>query len=163
MTSSGNQGSIEFKRLEQDELDHLLRAHAAFLEGGSGGLRAQLAFHDLSNLDLNDRNLRDIDFSGTKLRQATLKGAQLISANLFAADLSVASLDGADLTRADLRGACFRGAVLTDAAMTEADLREGVLAKYDAQRDLEVVTFGATPAELTTVLAARADLSGAKL
>ena len=76
--------------------------------------------------------------------------------------LETAQIRGAVLDRVDLRGACLRGADLSDSSLTEADIREGTLAKYN-RRDLEQVTFDEMSSQLVCVVAARADLSNAKL
>ena len=127
----------------------------------TGAKLSPSAFHataHLSSLNLDGRDLSEAELTGAKFRFASMKRTRLEMANLFAADLSVADLRGADLSRADMRGACCRGAVLIDATMVETDLREGVLAKFaKGDSDLEVRSFGASPAELVNVPAARAN------
>jgi uncharacterized protein YjbI with pentapeptide repeats len=118
------------RTIGQGELDAIFAKHERYVRRAPGGLKANLAFHDLNSLNLDGRDLSEADFSGAKLRFAWMKKTRLAMSNLFAADLSVANLEGADLIRADMRGGCCRGTVLIDATMVEADLREGVLAKF---------------------------------
>ena len=162
--ASAEAGPGAIKTVSQGELDAILARHERYVRRAPGGLKADLAFQDLSSLNLDGRDLSEAELTGAKFRFASMKRTRLEMANLFAADLSVADLRGADLSRADMRGACCRGAVLIDATMVETDLREGVLAKFaKGDSDLEVRSFGASPAELVNVPAARANLTGAKL
>ncbi len=150
-------------RLGQLELDRVLQQHERFLAGQNNGRRAQLKFHDLSGLDLRQRNLSQADLTGALLKQARLSETNLSAANLFGADLRVATLFRADLTRADLRGACLRGADLTEAKMVDADLRQAALARYATKDGMSVVNMEKMSSELSAIVARRADLTGAML
>ncbi|MBO6764141.1 pentapeptide repeat-containing protein [Maricaulis sp.] len=131
---------IEFKMLNQAQVDMICERHERLWSGKAGGARASFAYSIVENLDLSNRDLSDADFSGAVLRGANLSGATLNSAIFFAADLRRASLEGACLRRADLRGAIMRGANLTGADLTEADLREGAIAQIDKEKGLAVLT-----------------------
>ena len=101
----GSKTYFQWKRLSMAELNHVLDLHDRFLVRQVGGLRAQLAWHDLSDWGLGNRDLSDADLTGARLERAHLAGAKLRLAVLYAADLSLATLDRADLPRHDLRGA----------------------------------------------------------
>ena len=77
------------------------------------GYGANLAFADLSGVDL----------SGVDLAFANLRGAELTFTNLENCNLSFADLTDANAVGANLRGATLRGAVTLDASLTMADLR----------------------------------------
>ena len=79
-------------RLPADTLATILAKHLAWLNGQTGGERANLSGANLSRADLSGANL-----SGANLWQADLSGANLLGANLWQANLS-----GANLSRADL-------------------------------------------------------------
>jgi hypothetical protein len=72
---------------------------------------------DLSQADLQGRDLVQINLSNAQLSGARLNAAVLAQADLHHADLSRANLSGADLTNVDLRRA-----VLTTASMFRVDL-----------------------------------------
>ena len=71
--------------MTKQEIDEILSRHADWLNGISGGKKA--------------------DLRGADLREADLRGADLWRADLRGADLWGANLREADLWRADLRGA----------------------------------------------------------
>ena len=77
------------------------------------GYGAQLAFSDLSGVDL----------SGLDMSFANLHGAELTFVNLSNCNLSFSDLSEANAIGADLRGANLRGAVTDDTSLAGADLR----------------------------------------
>jgi hypothetical protein len=81
---------------------------------------------DLSQSDLQGRDLVQINLSSAQLSGAQLNGAVLAQADLQNADLSRANLSGADLTNVNLRRA-----LLTSAAMFRVDL---TAARLDAAK-----------------------------
>ena len=83
--------------MKQKELNNILEAHKKWLNGESGGHRANLRGADLSGADL----------IGANLRGANLIGADLSGANLHHADLHHADLIGADLCGANIDYSCF--------------------------------------------------------
>ena len=126
-----NKAYFQWKRLSLTELGQVLDLHDRFLVRKTGGMRAQLAWHDLSDRGLDNRDLSDANLTGARLERAQLAGAKFRLAVLYAANLNLANLDRADLTRADLRGASFRGAELNYAVLAMADMRDAGLAHYD--------------------------------
>ena len=117
-------------KLERAQLDEVIAGHEQFLNRVSGGTRALLQFHDLSELDLRRVNLSDVDLTAVLLNRATMDGANLSGTNLFAADMRVARLVRVDLSGTDLRGACMRGADMTEAKLSSIDAREGRITQY---------------------------------
>jgi hypothetical protein len=127
--------------MKPKELKQILKAHAKWVRGEAGGIKADLSeadlsLADLSLADLSGADLREADLSGADLREADLSGADLSGAdlrlaNLSGADLSLADLSGADLSGADLKEANLSGANLREALLREADLREADLSGAD--------------------------------
>lgn len=126
---SNNLRSRPLITLSQAQADELVRKHEKLNSGVLGGARADFSFHDLSGLNLVNRNLSDTDFTGARLRNTDLSGARLERASFFAADLRDADLGGAVLRRAEMRGVCARGANFTGADLYQTDLREGAIAE----------------------------------
>ncbi len=135
-------------KMNQNELNEILRKHKMWLNDEDGGERADLSGADLSGADLSranlsganlrcadisganlsgadisGANLRCADISGANLRCADLRCADISGANLRCADISGANLSGADLSRADLSGADISGADLSRADISGANLR----------------------------------------
>src|SRR6185503_6867359 len=73
------------KPLNQQQLTAALVSHARYL-GSQGGVRAQLAHHNLDGLNLANRNLTEADFTGCSLIGANLSGSNLDRASLYCAD-----------------------------------------------------------------------------
>ena len=94
--------------MDKDKLTKILREHRKYLDGLSGGNRA----------NLRSANLQDAELQNADLRSAVLQDADLRNADLRSADLR-----GADLRNADLRSAVLQGAELQDAVLQGADLR----------------------------------------
>jgi hypothetical protein len=99
--------------MKPEQLQDILKKHAAWLRREVDGERA----------DLQGADLRGADLRGANLQGANLRGADLWSADLWSADLQGADLRGADLWSADLQGADLRGANLQGANLQGADLR----------------------------------------
>src|SRR3954467_6663851 len=135
-------------RLDQVQLDNVIRRHEMFRNARMGGSRATLSFFDLSGLNLAGRDLAHADFVGSSLRGANLAGARLDCAAMFACDLRQANLENASLIKTDLRGA----------NLFESDLRDGTLAETDRSGNPKIVQVDNQPTETSG-----ADLSGANL
>ena len=112
--------------MKNDDLKVVLEAHAKWVRGETGGIRADLSGANLSDADLGGANL-----SGANLSCAYLSCAYLSGAYLSCADLSGANLSGANLSRADLSGAYLSGANLSCANLSRADLRGANLSGAD--------------------------------
>ncbi|MFI6166343.1 pentapeptide repeat-containing protein [Nocardia sp. NPDC051052] len=111
------------------------------------GPGANLAFADLTGIQLSGRHLAGADLTGADLSRADLAGADLAAAKLIQANLSGADLTGASLIHADLTDAKLISTKLTDADLTGAKLNRADL----------------TGAELTAVRWDGADLTDALL
>ena len=85
--------------MKNDDLKVVLEAHAKWVRGETGGIRA--------------------DLRGANLGRAYLRGANLSCANLGGADLSRADLSGANLRGANLSGADLSGAVDAEYALAQ--------------------------------------------
>lgn len=83
---------------------------------------AGLSWAALANSDLHDADLRGANLMGTELRRADLSGANLSGAVLNGADLRDANLSGADLSQTDLNWAILRRANLGRANLRKANL-----------------------------------------
>ena len=79
------------------ELKEILDKHLKWIQGESGGNRADLRGADLYGADLRGANLYGADWRGADLRGANLRGADLYGANLRGADLYGANLYGANI------------------------------------------------------------------
>jgi uncharacterized protein YjbI with pentapeptide repeats len=74
----------ERKRLSQSEFAAIVRAHQTLQAGRPGGMRANLSFHDLHDLDMSRANLSDADFTDASFREANLDGANMDRARVHA-------------------------------------------------------------------------------
>lgn len=141
------------KKLTKDELDQILRLHAAWIHsGGTDGERA-----DLSNVDLSGENLVGINLVGANLSDADLRGADLRDIRLNRAVLTRAKLSSASLSHSDLRAADLRGAIIC-----YADLRHAVM----GHADFESAALNNSDLRYATLRGANlrlADLYGANL
>ena len=96
-------------RLNGRTLAEILAAHALFVGGKDGGVRADLAGADLTRADLYKANLAYADLQGANLEEANLREAKLSSADLSKSYLRSADLRKADLTEANLKRRGFDG------------------------------------------------------
>ena len=138
--------------MKNDDLKVVLEAHAKWVRGETGGIRADLSGANLSDADLGGANL-----SGANLSCAYLSCAYLSGAYLSCADLSGADLGGADLRRADLRRANLHGANLSGADLSGADLSGANLSGADLSG------ANLSGANLSCAYLSCANLSGADL
>lgn len=108
--------------MTQNELNEILAAHIAYLEGKPEGRKAnfrgtdlrgaELRGADLRFAEIRDADLRLADLRATDLRLADLRGTDLRGTNLLAADLRGTELMDTDLRGTNLRDADIRGADL---------------------------------------------------
>lgn len=135
----------QYAKVTPDELSDLLSRHEQWIKSGGsswfedppkkGGARANLGSKDLTNIELNDKDLRGVkagyaDFSSANLTSTNLSGgyfkasnfsgAMLEGSNLLHAFLEDAKFDGAGLWKADLRASILRNADLSKAEGLEA-------------------------------------------
>ena len=99
--------------MTQNELNEILAAHIAWLEGKPVGHKAHL----------RGAELRGAELRGAELRAAELQDCDLRCADLRGAKLQDCDLRGAELQDCDLRCAVLRGAKLQDCDLRGADLR----------------------------------------
>ena len=126
-----------------------------------------LAWYDLRNLNLNNRDLRGCDLSYAVLSGMNLWGLMLAGNKAHGINLWGAQLEGADLSGADLRGANFeragaRSADLRGAILLGANLWGADLGGVDADRS-NFVNADLRGADLSGADLTRATLSGADL
>lgn len=107
---------------------------------------------DLSQANLDIRDLVQVNLSHAQLAGTRFNGAVLAQANFCDSDLTGANLSGTDLTRANLRGAVLNSAALFRTDLTAANLNQGQL------RQVFLVM-----ADLTMASLEGADLTGARL
>jgi len=116
--------------------DTLLK-HKLWLDGQTGGVRADLTRADLTGAILTHAILTHAD-----LHRADLTGANLTDADLIGANLSYANLTGAIMHRADLTGANLTRTDLTGTYLTRAKLTNAILSGVNlADADLSGVTL----------------------
>ena len=100
--------------MKREELQAIVAAHAKWVTGEGGGVRA-----DLTGANLGGAYLTGANLGGAYLTGADLTGAYLGGANLGGAYLGGANLTGADLTGANLRVIRDDVRALLDAAPAE--------------------------------------------
>ena len=152
-----------WRRLSAAELTAAVERHQRFVRGIPGGMRANLAFCDLSGMAAGGYDLSNAEMTGARLGSVAGAGMRLRGATLYGADLRRANLTRADLSRADLRGCSLRGANLENALLVDADLREGALATTGRLGELTTVAHDQTPSDLGTASLRHADLSRARI
>lgn len=94
---------------------------------GCNLFQANLAYRDISNLNLRGSRLRQANLSLTTMDGTNFSGADLSVANLFGGRFTAASFRNANLSQAVLVGAYFgsadfSGATLTGVNLSGADL-----------------------------------------
>lgn len=150
----------QLQRIEQPEIDEIIRKHQMFLTGRTGGARAVVRDSDLTGIDFSGKNLSQSDFTGSVMTHANLSNANFESATLFGCELKHAQMQGVRLVRADMRGSDIECADLTGADLTGADLREG---KTILKRKMKKADDQYGKAEAGAVQFSRSVLSGATL
>jgi len=76
-----NEGLNESK-LNKNQIVEILAKHKLWLEGKTGGEKANLKGVNLEKADLEGVNLQGADLQGANLKSANLEGAKLKSVNL---------------------------------------------------------------------------------
>lgn len=150
-------------------------AHQRWRRNMTGGKRARLSHHDLSEwvldgVDFAHADLRGCSLTQARLRQAALQDADLFMADLEDADLREANLRGANLAgarlhRCDLRNAQLEGAILTQGTVTP-DVRRLGSATADlplGNRATELRDANLQHAKLMKADMSGCDLTGANL
>src|SRR5277367_404305 len=119
-------------RVNGKTLAEILAAHALFVSGKDGGVRAELAGADLTRADLfkaklacadlRKADLTETNLSGADLTEAQAGGAEFFRASLRQAILRRADFGAANFRDADVQGADFEGAILKTAILRETKL-----------------------------------------
>lgn len=122
------------RKISDEELRKILNLHEKWLRGGKDGVRADLSWTNLSDMDLSHVNLIDanLDFSvleNSDLSYSDFTGANFFCANLKNANLSYAILNHANFLNAclaytNLNGACLDGSILINTDLTTVKHRE---------------------------------------
>jgi len=162
LTADGDTTEILARKREVMERPHTRRC----LEGHRHGRPINLAYVDLSGLDLSDFNLESAILIGANLKNTILAGANLhkanfamanlekatlVNANLSKANLFRANLEGAIFIRANLSEACLDSAVLTDADFSHAVMRR-VNLTFLKSRSIQQMSISWTGVDLTRAL-----------
>jgi len=115
------------RKIEGEELRHILTEHAEWLKDHDNGKRADLSNITLFGADLQGADLSYADFSGADMMCANLSGTNLSFCNMYKArmghcNLSEAILTNANLSQADLSEANLRKANLNYVNLAQATL-----------------------------------------
>ena len=148
-------------------LKEVFKLHKKWLEDEEDGKRADLSDENLSDVDLNNSDLRYIILRGTNLSEANLISSNLRGVNLTYANLRGSDLRGANLTYANLRGSDLEDANLSDANLIDANLISSNLKGADLRgsdlRGVDLKGSDLKGADLKGANLTRANLSSADL
>lgn len=110
------------RKISDEELEEVLNLHEKWLRGEKDGIRADLSWTDLKDMDLSYANLiaanldyailENSDLSYSFLNRANLSCANLKNVNLSYATLAHANFLNACLTDVNLKGAYFNNTIL---------------------------------------------------
>ena len=134
--------------------------HRYYIKGDNRGVRADLSFRNLSELNISKHVLTNAVFRGANLAGTNLSECDLSGADFFCCDLEGADLQNATLTGADFRGANLTRAVLTYCKLQGADFSAGGASGKDNTRLTEAKLGHAS---LCQANLKGCDLSGAEL
>ena len=112
------------RRIEQGELDELVRKHKLWLEGKDGGEKLVLIDCDLTGSNLTGSNLSWSNLTGSDLSRSNLTGSNLTRSNLTRSNLR-----GSDLSRSNLSGSNLTGSNLSWSNLTGSNLRGSDLSR----------------------------------
>lgn len=147
-----------------EELAPILRAHADFAAGISGGRRALFASRDLSGVDLSYCNLSEADFTGALLARANLQSARFTRASLHCCDMRRVDARCCDFTDADMRGVILTGSNLSHAKLNRTDFRAGRTMKMASGRPVFTDRGGeANSVDFSNASLCSASFDGARL
>ena len=103
--STSEQGTgMTQRKINQGELDKILRLHELWLMGDDSGKRVILRYGDFRGADLRGANLRHAYLRGADLRRVNLCGAYLRGVNFWSADLRGAQFSQTTPFDCDIRG-----------------------------------------------------------
>ncbi len=124
--------SLSTNKLWQ-QLNSIFEQHKLWLKN-QGGERAQLGNTDLSNLALQDVDLRCANLIRTDFSGADLSGANMNDADITYANMSHAQMLNVDLLRADLFRTDFSNAQVSDSAFKRIDTGNTIIELRDPTR-----------------------------
>ncbi|WWT40077.1 hypothetical protein [Staphylococcus phage PT94] len=115
------------KKITQKELDKKLKLHELWLDDNTRGIRLDLNWVDLEEVDLEGANLQYASLRGSNLRNVNLRRTNLQyvdlnEANLYFSDLAFANLKAASLIEVNLKGSDLTNANLNYTDLNDADL-----------------------------------------
>ena len=115
------------RKISDEELRKILNLHEKWLRGGKDGVRADLSWTVLSDMDLSHVNLIDANLDFSVLENSDLSYSDFTGANFFCANLKNANLSCAILNHANFLNACLaytnlNGACLDDSILINTDL-----------------------------------------
>lgn len=115
------------RKISDEELRKILNLHEKWLRGEEDGIRADLGWTDLRNMNLSHTNLSAANLDYAILENSDLSRSDFIRtnlscANLKNANLSYATLDHTNFSNACLAGANLKGAYLNHTILINTDL-----------------------------------------
>jgi uncharacterized protein YjbI with pentapeptide repeats len=122
------------QKIQQSELDLMLKKHHLFMIGKNGGARIVYKFKDLSGLDFRGVNISGADFTGSTMRKVNLTKCNCKGTVFYCCDLTDAILDNGSFERTDLRGADLTNASIKNVDLSNADTRKGLVTKIPSAK-----------------------------
>lgn len=115
------------RKISDEELRKILNLHEKWLKGEEDGIRADLGWTDLRNMNLSHTNLTAANLDYAILENSDLSRSDFIRtnlscANLKNANLSYATLDSTNFSNACLAGANLKGAYLNNTILINTNL-----------------------------------------
>lgn len=117
------------RKISDEELRKILNLHEKWLRGEENGIRADLSWTNLSNMDLSH-----VDLTDANLDYAILENSDLSCSDFTRANFSCANLKNANLSYAIFIHANFLDACLTDANLKCAYFKNTILINTDLSR-----------------------------
>ena len=117
------------RKINDEELRKILNLHEKWLRGEENGIRADLSWTDLKDMDLSYANLTAANLDYTILENSDLSYSFLSRANLSCANLKNANLSYTNLDHANFLNAC-----LTDVNLKGAYLNNTILINTNLNR-----------------------------
>jgi uncharacterized protein YjbI with pentapeptide repeats len=129
---------MEHERIEQFELDAMLKKHHLFMIGKNGGARMVYKFKDLSNLNFHGMNISSADFTGSKMHNVLLANCNCNGTVFYGCDLTNSVLDNATFDRTDFRGALLVDISMRNVDLSKADTRKGQISQITKEKMVRV-------------------------
>lgn len=110
------------RKISDEELRKILNLHEKWLRGEEDGIRADLGWTDLRNMNLSHTNLSAANLDYAILENSDLSRSDFIRTNLSCANLKNANLSYATLDHTNFSNACLAGANLKGAYLNNTIL-----------------------------------------